>query len=295
MQPEDYDGNLLAAIEKALHRFPGPSTNAPDLVISFKNNWFESMDIEPGDMPVPEDTGAILIARDTHTQYAIGKGVEMLEQACAGLGQTVLHTLYDAGRRTIGLVDPPRIWQMIDWQQWSGMGNSKQARQEALEAGGEPESILTEEDIYKQYPKWSFTPEPIHGFDTIKLPVWLQKARLKLTEVFRVEDVIKATRELRRMLTCARIENEIDRVPMRSELSGPFWIMWKEGDLATDIVDYQYQYECESGETIGDLCYIKFLQWGDVDATRDALREICSIGAIVKKMEELILLLGEQL
>lgn len=295
MQPEDYEGNLLAAVEKALRRFPGPSANAPDLVIGFKNNWLESMGIEPGDVPVAEDSGAILIARDSHTQYAIGKGIEMLEQACAGLGQTVLHTLCEAGQRTLGLVDPPRIWQLIDWQQWCGTGNSKLGREEALAMGGEADSVLTEEDIFKQYPKWAFNPKPIEGFDTIQLPFWLQRARLKLTEVFRVEDVIQATRDLRRMLTCSRIESQINRVPMRSELYGPFWIMWREGDLATGIVDYQYQYECDGGETITDLCYIKFLPWGDVEATRDALREIRAVGAIVKKMEELILLIGEQL
>ena len=155
--------------------------------------------------------------------------------------------------------------------------------------------IITEETIYQTYPKWSFHPQPIQGFDTIRLPCWLEKARLKLTEVFRVEDVIQTTRELRRLVTGSRIENEISRVAYRSDLRGPFWLMWRAADMATDAVDYQWQYEGETGETHTDLAYVKFLKWGDVPATRDALREIAAIGAIVKKMEELILLIGNQL
>ena len=298
LAPGEFEGNLMPAIEGALQKVPSPSEAAPALTIGFTANWHEHMSIDPGDMPgIPEDTGAIFVACE-HTDYAIGKGIEALEHACAGLGQTVLDALYRAGERAIGLLDPPRLWGLIDWQHWYGMGGSAPARAEAAGTGADPEEmegILTEETIYQTYPKWSFKPKPIHGFDTLRIPAWLQRARLKLSGVFKVGDVIKATQDLHRLVTCSRIENELHKLPQSSALYGPFWIMWEANDLATDIVDRQFQYESEMGETIGDLVYVKFLEWSDVMAARDALREIVSIGAIVKQMEELILMVGEQL
>lgn len=247
------------------------------------------------DAPVPANTAWFCFNRmqGEIPRFALAAGVERLERAQTGLGQTVLAVLRDA---MLLLPDSLNPWLAIDWVNWAWWQDTENDAElleiKRIEHGYksvpellENERVITRAMFYERMPEWVCKP----------------------VRVLSREEIGSGRGEFaqRVVAVCDMLHHLVSRPDfvLRPEHSGSYRcgyetvdgtvvLLWKQFDVIGEAID---EYLNHLGDT-GDYC--EFIDANPVPMTAEGIREFQTLTKqkieVAVLVEKLILLLGEK-
>lgn len=268
-------------LRRAFNRFieqqgSGITLFSPRFVIADSLDGYEVS--EPG-----EDILFCFYSTSTESLF-IGNRTSRIEEACPGLGETLLYQIEKALCATFYCVTPERCLDLARYIYWQGEDDERQVVEELLAEGESPETTV----IYRRSDYLAYLPE------------WAAESREKLPpdrlrEIARTgKGLVKEAAEA--ALELAAQESEDYRPPRFEEFMGDnvapaLYIRWSEEDDVERVFDdfYQYAVQSESTDMHG---YISSKP--DKDGVGKALEDIRQFFRLLRALEQAFSLIGER-
>jgi len=220
----------------------------------------------------------------------IGRAMEKLESVRAGLGQTVLATLYDAFRMLPTVCTPRYVLGVAEYLYWYGESDEDEAIKQALDMGGYDtvEELLASEDFFTRDKFFS------------EMPEWAAQPRRTLT---RRQIQLAAGRDP----FVREIVDAMDAVWNIVRFYGPFADVRSE-DVGADLIDFGLLVRWSEDDMVGRVLddFLHHAQEGDyviassvtplkiVGADMaDWLKRMESTGMLAKAVERVLSLLAD--